>query len=336
MNYDIVIATRNRPDALALSLPLLLAQTRLPRSVVIVDSSDDHGEVERAVKTAERNSEIPVDLVRSEPGTSFQRNFGLERAEAEVVFFPDDDSLCGPEVAERIMRIYECDPDVAAVCAAESPTPPEGVLDHSPGAYRMTPADRFKQRIAHTRAKVERRLAPDPFITLGAELISGRSRPSWLESENAVLVPWMTGFRMSFRREVIERVRFCEGLGRYSLFEDVDASYAAWRNGLVVGARSARIYHHKAPGSRAEPRRLGASQLLNRAYIVARHAEDPGRWIGRVSRYARYKALQYAAGGGGERLLGARRAIRRIPDIMRAAPAERDDVYRRAIEECLA
>lgn len=331
MEYDVVIATRNRPDALRLSIPLMLGQSRPPARVVIVDSSDDHDAVREAVEGARGDSGVPVDLLESEAGSSHQRNVGVALASAPVVMFPDDDSLWRDNVAEAIMRVYERDDRVAAVCAAETPEPPPDVIKTT---YEMTFKDKLKQRLAHTRARVERALAPDPFVLFGREFWS--EHPAWLAEENAVLVEWMTGFRMSFRRDLIERVRFCETLGRYALFEDVEASYAAWREGLVVGARDAQVYHHKTPGSRAGAKRLGAAQLLNRAYIIARHADDPKRWEKRVSRYARYKALQYRVGGGGERLIGARRAIAEIPAIMNAPRDDLDRTYSDAYERCCA
>ena len=74
--------------------------------------------------------------------------------------------------------------------------------------------------------------------------------PDWLSAENAVLVPWMTGFRMSFRTEVVRAVGFDEALKRYAVFEDVDASFRVLKTHVLVGARNAEIYHHKAPSRR--------------------------------------------------------------------------------------
>jgi glycosyltransferase involved in cell wall biosynthesis len=40
-----VIVTRNRAEALRLSLLLVLAQSRRPAQVIVVDSRDDHGPI---------------------------------------------------------------------------------------------------------------------------------------------------------------------------------------------------------------------------------------------------------------------------------------------------
>ena len=45
LDFDVVIATRNRPQALALSIPLILGQSRPPEKLIVIDSSDDHAAV---------------------------------------------------------------------------------------------------------------------------------------------------------------------------------------------------------------------------------------------------------------------------------------------------
>ena len=45
LGFDIVLATRNRPEALALSIPLMLSQSRQPGRLIVIDSSNDHAPV---------------------------------------------------------------------------------------------------------------------------------------------------------------------------------------------------------------------------------------------------------------------------------------------------
>lgn len=40
--FDMVIVTRNRPEAFALSIPLSFGQSRQPEKLIIIDSSDNH------------------------------------------------------------------------------------------------------------------------------------------------------------------------------------------------------------------------------------------------------------------------------------------------------
>lgn len=341
LDYDIVIATRNRAKALKLALPLMLAQSRRASHMIIVDSSDDPDLTKAAVDNATMGTGVKVEFHTSKPGTSTQRNIGLERVRSPVVMFPDDDSLWFEGVAEAIMRVYERDTGglIGAVCSAASTVPPEGILEHAQSAYKMTMLDWLRERFGTQRAKLENRMFPDPFILFGRERWSVLPTPDWLEDENCVPVEWMTGFRMSFRTESIRREGFDETLGQYALFEDTDASFNVMRDQLVVGARNAHIYHYRVPGPRGDGLIMGAVQLLNRAYVVCKHAEPGSLPRRRLKRYGRYKLGQYFTGGrsefGHDRVIGAKRALKKIDHIIAAPPDRLAEVYLDAKSICL-
>jgi glycosyltransferase involved in cell wall biosynthesis len=277
LDFDVVIATRNRPEALALSIPLILGQSRQPRKLIVIDSSDDHAAVARTVAEATAGWGGTVLVEHTGRGAAFQRNRGLDHVESEVVFFPDDDSLFHPGTSEAIMRAYELDTEgrIAGVCAADALDPPPGVL--AAARYDMTSAHKLRGRIMPYRNRLERRLrALNPSLYLG-EVLKSRFQPlAWFAAENCVLVELMTGYRMSFRTEVIRANPFDENLKFYSVVEDLDASLAAMRHGCLVGARNARIYHHKFPSGRGDPYYLGVVRILNRSYVVLKQVHDSG------------------------------------------------------------
>jgi hypothetical protein len=49
MQYDCVIATKNRVSALRMSIPLILKQDVLPGRLIVIDASDDHDSVRNEV-----------------------------------------------------------------------------------------------------------------------------------------------------------------------------------------------------------------------------------------------------------------------------------------------
>jgi hypothetical protein len=367
-----VIVTRNRPEALALSLPLHLAQSRLPEAVIVIDSSDDPGPNRALVARLGAASPVPVSHHASPPGMTVQRNIGLAMVATEVVFFPDDDSLVLPGALAAMLRIYDRDTAgrIGGVCAAAALAPPPGVLDApgqgaetagaetagaetagagtaAGGAYRMRLGDRIRAQVIRPRRFVEDRLVPTPF-----HLVAARKQarlpapPAWLGEENAITVPWMGGFRMSFRTAVVARRGFDEALGRYALFEDIDAGFGVLDTHLLIGARNALIYHHKAPERRANGRALGAMQILNHAYVVARSGETDAGVRRALDRFAAWKVAQYAlgalgdAGGGGgfgrDRLAGARAARAVIGTLLDTPPALLADRYRDLRAACFA
>jgi hypothetical protein len=130
---------------------------------------------------------------------------------------------------------------------------------------------------------------------------------------------------------VIRQVRFDENLTRYSLFEDIDASFGAWQLGWVVGARKALVYHYRSPEKRDHGRTLGARQLLNKAYVIHKHStpDHPAReWM---NAFARYKVFQYRMGAmdsfGRERYEGAVAARAAIKKISSSNISNRPESY---------
>jgi hypothetical protein len=134
--YTIVIATRNRPAALRLSIPRMLTQSRLPSQLI----------------------------VNSERGLTRQRNIGMKHVTKPVVFFPEDDSIWFPDTAEAQMVVYESDHEekIAAVCAAESPIPPPDWQINAGPSYKMRSSHRIQQRFGAIRTRLETKFIPDP------------------------------------------------------------------------------------------------------------------------------------------------------------------------------
>ena len=87
MHYDCVIATKNRLDALRMSIPLILKQDVLPGRLIVIDASDDHDSVKNEVHAiSERFGFENTIVARSEASNSArQRNMGLQFVEAPVV-----------------------------------------------------------------------------------------------------------------------------------------------------------------------------------------------------------------------------------------------------------
>lgn len=300
MKYTVLIATRNRAHALELSLPRIVSQSLPPSQILVVDSSDDHEKVKSTCDRILLSSSIEYQIVKAPRGAVVQRNIGINLVKHPIVLFPDDDSILFPDAAQKMVAVYSSDSSckIAGVCAFESTTPPPGFEDASAG-YQMRKSDRLKTKIQAIRRRIESFMPRDPAFVLGSQFIqkfdfSGLSPIS-------VPVEWMTGFRMSFRLSAISRERFDETLTNYSLFEDVDASFSCWRQGCIVAAKDAYIYHHKSPESRDRSESLGFDQLVNKAYIVAKHSDKKSPARSAIKSFAVYKTLQYLAAFGSKK-----------------------------------
>jgi len=318
MNYAVVIATRNRPEALKLSIPLIINQNRKPDKLIIVDSSDNHKNIEKTVLEAVGNNNINLEILQSKANLPHQRNVGLEHVESPVVIFPDDDSLWWMGVGEAIMRIYERDKncEIGGVCASwETEPPPEARVVGSK-RYRMKLSDRIKQKIGELRHRFDDFVCPNPMYVHGRRRWRGLSIPQWLEDENAVIIEYMNGLCMTFRTELVRKYGFDGDLGLYTGWapnEDIAASFAVMQERPLVRACCARVCHYTFPSLRGRGFKIGFTNQFNRAYVLCRYSPSGSSARKALRRFAFYKMLQYTlemhSKFGRERLRGHIRAM---------------------------
>ena len=344
MNYDIVLITRNRRSALEISIPLMLTQSFPPSRLILVDSSDDHQSVARTVEAifATSPAKVALEILATNPGTSLQRNFGLNHVRSEVVMFPDDDALWYPGYAEAIMSIYARDPgqSIGGVPGYEVKTPPPGTLTETSRPYAMTVRDRIMLLVPKPLRSLKfLPFTEDPVFLEGKEKSAGQKQPGWLAETNARVVGPMTGFTMSFRTSSISAQKFDETLGRYALFEDYDASLRVMDKQMIVKAGNAKVFHYKSPEKRTNGFEWGTIHILNRAFVVCKSS-----LVGSAARlnllpYSRYKCMRYLAQChtryGRQRFNGALHALRYIRPLLDCPPEKLAGVFVAAREECL-
>lgn len=320
--YTIAIATRNRLEALKHSIPKMLNQTYKPSQLVVVDSSDNHDIVHQLVVELTKSAKVDITIIKGERGLTKQRNQALLHVKHPVVFFPDDDSIWFSDTAETQMRAYNADSanQFSAVCAAESVDPPRDFIISGNETYEKKNTDRMRSKFGQLLSNIEKRIAPNPFAIIGEQYLIDFILPNGFADQKIKPVSWMTGFRMSFRTAVIKGCGFDETLSEYALCEDIDASFAAWQQGSVVATTDAKVFHFRSPENRSSGFKIGAMQILNRAYVTAKHTEmeHPARRA--LIRHLRYKTLQYRIRSrdkySATRYSGAKAALKQVNLIM--------------------
>lgn len=110
---DVLIPTRNRPGALAVTLTGLIGQRFPDFDVVVMDQSDgspgyEGGEARAAIRLLQARGH-GVALARNLPrrGLAHQRQCLLERASAPRVLFLDDDVILEPETLQRMVEALD-------------------------------------------------------------------------------------------------------------------------------------------------------------------------------------------------------------------------------------
>jgi glycosyltransferase involved in cell wall biosynthesis len=339
MEFDILITTRNRASLLAVSVPLMLSQSRTPHRLLVVDSSDNHDEVVGVLENMASQFNISLKIIKSKPGIAYQRNIGLEYVESPVVMMPDDDSLWFPGYTEAVMRVYERDGDslIGSVCGLESLMPP-AAFRTGKRPYRKTWLDRLAPRLGTLFAGFGK-LFPDPIKT---QLVLGLGNgpfPAWLTEEEAEVSVDFSGFKASFRSEVVKKLKYDELLGTYSLFEDRELLLRMLDQYIPACAGRAKVYHYRYPEKRSSEIEWGVINILNKAYIVCKHSVRGSLSRSRLKRHCYYKLFLYLMRatdrGGRERVIGAWRGLSCLPKLLNVSSAELPGLYVKLRAECL-
>lgn len=108
---EVVIATRNRPEALHDCLVALGRQSESNFRIVVVDDSSDVALVQSHLATAA--APIPVTLIRlrQQSGPAAARNAGVTVVRADYLLFIDDDVCASPElIAKHLARVRSSKP----------------------------------------------------------------------------------------------------------------------------------------------------------------------------------------------------------------------------------
>jgi glycosyltransferase involved in cell wall biosynthesis len=298
MPYDCVIATKNRMNAIRMSIPLILKQDVPPEQLIIVDASDDHEAVKtEASEISERLGFKNIVVVKSDAANlARQRNIGLQFVEAPIVMLPDDDSMWHGGFASNVLKIYEADVrrQVGGVTGVAALTPPPEL---GAPAYKKSAFASAKAALTPYRNYIENRTFPRPFNLIGTA--------TWTENIdvaddiNSKRVPHITGFRMSFRTGALRQVGFDEALGYgegYSYHEDIDVSLRLERLGYaLVSAEGAKVCHYVFPGKRGDGYNYGFCAIANCAYVCRKTISHDTQIYPFLERYLKYKLFLYAS-----------------------------------------
>ena len=222
-----VIPTKNRPAELAVAVASILAQTRRPDELLIIDqSATDEGRRRVTALVEAEGAGIRLDYVLdpSIRGLVQAKQVAASRAPEGIVCFLEDDEVLEPEYLDAIVDAFEKCPDMLGCCGLVTNLPP------LPPAYAA---------IFHL---FHRGMFRD--VRVGVHGSPG-DLPALIPSR------FLSGGLSCWRRAVLAEVPFDVENG-FHMLEDVDySSRAAGRFGdrFYINTR-ARLEHRMSPVNR--------------------------------------------------------------------------------------
>lgn len=287
LTWGLLIATKDRLDALQVCVQQALIQTRPPTEVIVVDASADwQNHRDEIAKILADYPKIHFQYFAAAlPSLTVQRNQALDKAQADIVFMIDDDSFLFPDCAARIMGLYEADVDgvVGGIQAALSDTMPPGIAlaqSRKVTGGGSAPAKTGKNMFEHIRYVLRRHVflmgMTDLFIPYQPKKPK-HALPKNMDQTDARVTELFHGCRMTYRRHVITQSKYDDLLRYYCPGEDLDASYRVSLTHQLLTARQAKLHHYTISTGRIDRYRTTVLSGVNQAVLLARYGHDTGK-----------------------------------------------------------
>ena len=114
MKVSVIIPTYNRKDLLKETVDSILSQTYTDFELIIVDNFSEDG-TEQFVKKL-KDKRIRYFKHQNNGIIAVNRNYGIDKANGELIAFCDDDDLWYPEKLERQVKEFENNEQLGLVC----------------------------------------------------------------------------------------------------------------------------------------------------------------------------------------------------------------------------
>ena len=227
MTFSVVIPTKNRPTELATVIDSLLAQSRLPDQLIIIDQSSSDKVIREKVTPLAQEKGVALDYIHDETIT------GLVQAKAasipynhcDYISFFDDDIVHEPDYLNAVEQAWINYPDMIGVNGVILNAPKEGFLRRL--LFRITHFGLFKDN----RQQVLRKLKETTQAPQAVDALSGG------------LSTW--------KKEVFEQLGF-DTKNKFHAYEDKEFSIRVNRlfpNKMFI-VPQAKLYHYHAAGNR--------------------------------------------------------------------------------------
>ena len=255
LTYTAVIPTLDRPERARAAIETVLAQSRTPERIVLVDASAsplDPGE--ELIGAAERAS-VAIQVISAEASTSGQRNRGVEEAETPLVLLLDDDVKIGPGYVDALLERWEAAGLEAygAMVGVPEFVPPQGAMSRALRRVFQLHYQAAGGRSTTLRRSRKLRLVPHP-------------------DEDVEVEACGAGYGL-FRTDLLRRHPFDERFPGYAPGEDLEMTSRLAAEAPILQVPAVGYLHEWDPRERLSPARWH-NRGRRETYFRLKHLDD--------------------------------------------------------------
>jgi len=269
MKFSLVICTYMRPIALIKLLQSVKEQTLYPDEILIIDGSTNN-ETETFLKENKFLNLSYFMVCESEKGLTKQRNFGISKVSnnMEIICFLDDDTILEEDYFENLIKTYVVKKDAIGVGGYITNEIKWEIQKEEKCPKKYYCIDGYKRKEG-LRFRVRKFLklidkTPPGYMPVYSH---GRSI-SFLPPSNKVYpVEYFMGGVSSFKKEVLDKIKFSTYFEGYGLYEDLDFCLRVSKIGKLYVNTSVKLEHHHEEAGRPNKFNYGKMVVRNGWYV---------------------------------------------------------------------
>lgn len=270
MKFSLIVCTYMRPKALVTLLNSVATQKEYPAEIIIVDGSTDDKTKNKLDNYNFKNlSYYKVD--KNNRGLTKQRNFGISKIseQIEIVCFLDDDIVLTDSYFKNLIATYKTYPNAGGVGGyivnevkwkKLQPNQPVGFDDYQIDGWVRKLGSR---NVLRKRLSLLTNTAP----CIMPEFSNGFSVGFLPPNNNTYKVEYFMGGVSSFKKHVVDKIKFSKYFEGYGLYEDLEYCLRVSKKYDLYVNTSATLYHYHDAGGRPNKFAYGKMVVRNGWYV---------------------------------------------------------------------
>jgi GT2 family glycosyltransferase len=243
MIQSIIIPTINVSKRILECIDSIQYQSIPPDEIIIVDSSKNNSLKKILDNRYKKKTQINIKYYHKSLTLTEARNYGIHQCKGDLIYFLDDDTILDRKYIEKMFEIFEKDHTKKIAGATGN---------------IITEKKRKGSLKEYSRSSFRKLFF---LSSKGNGRFKASGWPTWAMGEEVVETQSLYGCSMAFRREILDKFRFNEYLGKiggYCYMEDVDISYRISKEHRLIYNPYSRLKH--APSEK----RLTKHQITKR------------------------------------------------------------------------
>lgn len=270
MKFTLIICTYMRPKPLQTLLQSVTKQNLYPDEILIIDGSQNDETKQMLAENTFKNLHY-FKVNNTNRGLTKQRNFGINNVAktSEIVCFLDDDTVLEKDYFKNLIGTYKTYPKAlgvggfitnevnwTAITENTQPTTNSFVYDGW-----------FRNESLRFRLRKKLGLLDDTKPCYLPTFAHGRSVSFLPPTGKVYHVELFMGGVSSFKKEVLDQIKFSTYFEGYGLYEDADFTLRVSKLGQLYVNTAAKLEHHHDASGRPNQYKYGKMVVKNGWYV---------------------------------------------------------------------